>query len=226
MADKKITELTELATMAQEDLLVVVDNPTGTPITKKMQLSSLLNTLNFTTSVTANAHILVKSVLSVAANTTGAGVLAAGKFSTNANAFAQNIPFQYGLIAESKLNGAAANVVAEHAAAKFTLDVGAAGVAITNTYGIIVKMANTGTRVANTQAFISFAEDQTGITAQTLYLFDVGQNGMANVTANISGGGEANTFYLLTNSVATTTHKLKIRVNGVDMWILVSNTAA
>jgi len=42
MADAKITELTALTTPATEDLLAIVDDPAGTPITKKITLANLL----------------------------------------------------------------------------------------------------------------------------------------------------------------------------------------
>jgi len=39
---KKITELTALSAPASEDLMVIVDDPSGTPITKYVTVSNLL----------------------------------------------------------------------------------------------------------------------------------------------------------------------------------------
>ena len=41
MADKKITQLTSLTTPVSGDLFVVVDNPTGTPVSKSITLKNI-----------------------------------------------------------------------------------------------------------------------------------------------------------------------------------------
>lgn len=42
MADEKITELTELTTPVDADLISIVDDPAGTPVTKKVTVGNLL----------------------------------------------------------------------------------------------------------------------------------------------------------------------------------------
>ena len=73
MADKKITALTELASgsLASTDILHVVDDPSGTPINKKITVASVFNAiptflgLNSTVTYTADGAIALTEAISI-----------------------------------------------------------------------------------------------------------------------------------------------------------------
>lgn len=58
MAETKISELTELTTITEDDLLVIVDDPAGTPATKKATVETLLNSRHLYSIVPAANHSL------------------------------------------------------------------------------------------------------------------------------------------------------------------------
>ena len=62
MADKKVTQLTSLTSPASEDLLLVIDNPSGTPTSKQITVKNLFGSAPSNTSITGT--------LTVSANTT------------------------------------------------------------------------------------------------------------------------------------------------------------
>jgi len=63
MADKKVTQLTSLTTPASEDLLLIIDDPSGTPVSKQITIKNLAGAL-------PNTSV---STLTTSANTTRAG---------------------------------------------------------------------------------------------------------------------------------------------------------
>ena len=63
MANLKITQLTELTTPSLDDILPIVDDPTGTPITKKVKLGNLHYWINWTptwSGLTVGDGLLIK----------------------------------------------------------------------------------------------------------------------------------------------------------------------
>lgn len=230
MADKKITELTELTTLTQDDLFVIVDDPLGTPVTKKAKASTVLGGLaaNVASAGVTDA-VGVKTTLTSNVVLSATAKVRAAEFITIGQSSSSNTANQYGLVGISALSATTSNVTAEHAAAKFVLDVGPAGVLISNTSVLHLEVANTGTRVANVQSFVTFADlASNSTTAQTNYLFDVGNNGKANVSALVGTDGATNVSTLFSNTsigaLTDITHKLRVRVNGEDFYILLANT--
>jgi hypothetical protein len=79
MADKKVTELTAIASVSSDDLLLVVNDPTGTPASRKITLKNFFGTVAANTvhtgTVTLNGGTTVAGTMSVSANTTFTGNL-------------------------------------------------------------------------------------------------------------------------------------------------------
>jgi len=51
MADKKVTQLTALASPNDEDLLLLVDDPNGTPVSKKIDVKTFVGNIPANTSI-------------------------------------------------------------------------------------------------------------------------------------------------------------------------------
>jgi len=57
MADKKVTQLTSLTTTAAPDLLMIVDDPNGTPVSKKITLKNFFGFVPSNTVFSANVTV-------------------------------------------------------------------------------------------------------------------------------------------------------------------------
>ena len=90
MADKKITALTELlsGSLAATDIFHVVDDPSGTPINKKIAVSSVFNAiptflgLNSTVTYTTTGAIALTEAISIIDASSGNCVMTLGDSST------------------------------------------------------------------------------------------------------------------------------------------------
>lgn len=89
MADAKITQLTELTTPATEDLLPIVDDPAGTPATRKITLANLFALIPYGAArgkVTAGGNLGAAETINFNAETNYTGTLDSDITFTFANA--------------------------------------------------------------------------------------------------------------------------------------------
>lgn len=63
MADRKITELNALTTPNQKDLLYVVDDPSGTPVSKRISLYNLFGSVPANTSISGTLTVSANSTI-------------------------------------------------------------------------------------------------------------------------------------------------------------------
>jgi len=82
MADKKISELTAITNLSSDDLLLIVNDPAGTPASRKITVGNVFgnvvsetthkaNVINSGTTVTNNANTFHAGQMVITANTPG-----------------------------------------------------------------------------------------------------------------------------------------------------------
>jgi len=88
MADRKVTELDSLASPNQKDLLLIVDDPTGTPVSKKVTLYTLFGNIPANTSISGTLTVGGNTTISGSKTTISSGVvtLSSAKNVTSNNA--------------------------------------------------------------------------------------------------------------------------------------------
>lgn len=225
MPDQKISSQPEHTTdVLGVDLIALVATVATTPTNYRVQVKNFLSRIaidlpqtdysgmKVTTSVTANALTHLQ---------------AAGEFVMMANAALTTLAHtknRYGLIGRNIIQNGNSDVIGQCAAAMFELDTGNTTTVSSNTFGVLIRhFANTIARYSAPTAYIGISEDaNTG--AETLYLMDIGAEG------KVVSGDEANVdssaiFTQVDGANTTISHALKVRVNGIDLWVLASNVA-
>lgn len=62
MADKKVTELDALTTLSADDLFMVVDDPAGSPSTKKVTAGSVFGDINFPAKIGTSGSLSLRTL--------------------------------------------------------------------------------------------------------------------------------------------------------------------
>lgn len=220
MPDQKISQQPEhVVAVLGTDLLPMVGNTATTPTNYRVQVKNFLNNLQIDMPQTNSAALFITASTTANAN---AAIQSAGQFDFISNSSTPIVAqTRFGLRVRNIIQNSNSNVTGQFAVADFVLDVGSSNLAPANTFGMLIKhFANSAPRVVAPRAYIGIQEDANTGNATT-YLLDIGAGGKtvsANATAN------AGVIFTAKGSAALS-HVLKIRVNGVDMWLLASNVA-
>jgi len=246
MADKKMTALTDLSTgVASEDIMHVVDDPSGSPVNKKVSVFNLYGNLNHTTnSGDATGRSFVKTNTTI--NVTHTGTVA--PFETNmihahTGSTSNTVTSIYG--AKFNVNVAGSNAVAsgEIAGSLITVDMSnsvAKANVNTSYYGgdarvygqkIVIgdSASNRGTKP---DAFICLNDDG-GYTAANhpgdqgvQYMMEMGSASGGYVAAasiaNTTAHAAANNICLFSTGVTPRNDsdaRVRIKVNGTEYWL-------
>lgn len=251
MADKKMTDLTDLSTgVASDDILHVVDDPSGSPVNKKVSVFNLMGNLNHTTNTgDVTGRSLVKSTIDVNRSTTSGDIVALESVTTHtkgASGTGNSVVNIFGAKVHANVAGASSVVTGTAAGAKITFDL-TSGVLADNVntaftggtarvYGLQINMTDSqSTRAVKPDAFICLNDDAANDDTEELYqmshLIEMG-SGTDYVKATANGQAFANGHGIMGTSVnAHTFHtdsnsfdsKIRIKVNGTEYFLLATS---
>lgn len=101
MADKKVTQLTALASPNDEDLLLLVDDPNGTPVSKKIDVKTFVGNIPSNTAIAGSLTVSSNATFSgsntvFSSNVVVTGTLRPSSFIVNANKVTINTSISVG----------------------------------------------------------------------------------------------------------------------------------
>lgn len=225
MADKKITQLTAATTVASDNLLHIIDNPSSTPTNKKLTVKNFVGNIQHTTAG-SDGDTLVKSVLTVGngQSQTSGGLFAVRGEARNVAGTATAVSNMYGGYFEASIQNVVNTVSGKAGAIKAVVDVsdGAATLGKTNVISLTFKETGTA-RGAAPNSYIEIQETAVTGANPATYLFDIfPEDGRGNLTFETGGSlGFYTDDVDKTNGVKDGT--LKIRVNGEVKFIQLYN---
>lgn len=225
MADKKITALTDHSTnLASEDLLVLIDDPAGTPVNVKASVKNVFGNVNHSTAAAdATSLSLVRSVVTVTDGQASTGTLIAGEFTVNhAGATATTaVGNLYGMQATAQVSDADNNITTTLAAIYGVVDIASSADSLGTAggYGLSLDFDTTaGARGVAPTAYIAMGDKFVTGTLPATYLFDLfpseARNGSMVFSTPSSFG-----CYADAETASTIGGTLAVRVNGEVQYI-------
>ena len=227
MADKKITALTAATEAATEDLLHIIDDPSGSPVNKKLSVKNFLSNITHVTTgtVEATAEIVHKTTHTVNTSASSTGTYDMAKASAitihpvATGASQGNVDVMM-VGSESTAMIDDANVAIKGVAAGMRAVIDMNALDNTDTtgthYAICIEHANSSaTPTVNATAFIKIGAPAGG-SANADYGLDIVPGGGYGAAA----GANAGPFFTSGANTADANGAIKCRVSGDTKYIL------
>lgn len=224
MADKKISALTAATEAASEDLLHIIDDPSGSPVNKKLTVHNFMKGFAHTSTDTAAAteQVFLKITHNADSDNSSndtydaVATLSINTQPTHTSSATGDITKIYASRFTHFQNDANVSITTEGAAVVAELAQNASRAAsaqTANTYPLILRVSNSATQTVNSAAFMKV--DCSGAATQTVdFLMDLAPGG------GFGAAAAANVGPMYTSGTASTVAgALKIRVSGETRYI-------